>query len=101
MTATYPRALALVPGVDLRHMTHLPSRLDGGFTCWRCLCWYPVGTPWDLGHDDHDRTQYRGPECRPCNRATASRFFETGAEQVPRAVFLHSQRFPKVRGVPR
>lgn len=41
--------------------------------CWRCGCWLDPAKPWDLGHDDHDRTQYRGPECRPCNRATKGR----------------------------
>jgi hypothetical protein len=42
------------------------------FTCWRC------GAPidpnnWHLGHDDYDRRLYRGPECPPCNLATAGR----------------------------
>jgi hypothetical protein len=26
-------------------------------------------TVWDLGHDDHDRTKWVGPECHTCNRA--------------------------------
>lgn len=49
-------------------------RMDQGekFSCWRC------GDPidpqrWHLGHDDHDRTVYRGPECTPCNLATRGR----------------------------
>lgn len=42
------------------------------FECWRC------GDPidpehWHLGHDDHDRSVYRGPECLPCNLATRGR----------------------------
>ncbi|MBK6556280.1 MAG: hypothetical protein IPG16_03340 [Comamonadaceae bacterium] len=42
------------------------------FTCWRC------GDDidpehWHLGHDDYDRTVYRGPECIPCNTATRGR----------------------------
>ena len=48
--------------------------LDTGqlVACWRC------GSPidpkrWHLGHDDHDRTKYRGPECVECNTATAAR----------------------------
>jgi hypothetical protein len=28
---------------------------------------------WDLGHVDHDRSRYAGPEHRRCNRSTASR----------------------------
>jgi hypothetical protein len=49
------------------------------FICWRCGHWLDPHQPWDLGHDDHDRTQYRGPEHRgrECpmggNRATNGR----------------------------
>lgn len=49
-------------------------KLDKGETikCWRCDD--PINpTAWHLGHDDHDRTVYRGPECVRCNTATASR----------------------------
>lgn len=49
-------------------------RMDEGHTyaCWRC------GTPidptrWDLGHDDDNPNEYRGPECRPCNRGAGAR----------------------------
>lgn len=54
---------------------------SGEALCWRCL---ENGLPedqaridptddWDLGHDDHDRTKYRGPEHVACNRGAPSR----------------------------
>lgn len=42
----------------------------------QCLMPKPVilpGQPWDLGHPDHDRTRWSGPEHRRCNRAAAAR----------------------------
>ena len=53
------------------------QRMDQGerFTCWRCD--KPLGArrgiDWQLGHDDQDRSKYRGPECPPCNLATSGR----------------------------
>jgi hypothetical protein len=49
----------------------------GGVRCWRCRDLIQPGDPWDLGHDDYDRTVYRGPEHRRCNRATAGRMQPT------------------------
>jgi hypothetical protein len=42
----------------------------GEVCCVRCGRFIFRGEPWDLGHDDHDRTRYTGPEHRACNRAT-------------------------------
>lgn len=50
-----------------------PLVATGNVKCWRCGEFIPVGAPFDLGHDDRDRTKYRGPEHVTCNRATAAR----------------------------
>lgn len=52
----------------------LQGVVDAGVaTCWRCHDPVLPAQPWDLGHDDDDRTIYRGIECIPCNRSTATR----------------------------
>lgn len=60
-----------------------PIVAAGRVRCARCdeIIW--PGTPWDLGHDDHDRSRYVGPEHRGCNRATAGRRADTPRSSTP------------------
>ena len=50
------------------------ARMDAGepVDCWRCHKPIDVGD-WHLGHDDHDRTIYRGPEHPRCNLSAAGK----------------------------
>lgn len=45
---------------------------DGAVSCWRCGRPIVAGQRWHLGHDDADRSRYRGAECVACNCATAT-----------------------------
>ena len=45
----------------------------GAGECARCHAPLKPGDDWDLGHDDHDRTKYNGPECSSCNRSAGGR----------------------------
>ena len=44
----------------------------GQVFCWRCGGDIQPYSKWELGHDDNDRTQYKGPEHPSCNRRGAS-----------------------------
>nr|WP_232491111.1 AAA family ATPase [Mycobacterium dioxanotrophicus] len=71
-----------------RYQDHVAT---GQATCWRCGRPIKPNQQWDLGHDDHDRTKYRGPEharAKDCpaggNRATKGRNKRSG----PNAIYL-------------
>ena len=50
-----------------------PIVATGLVKCWRCGDLIGGSEPWDLGHDDQDRSRYRGPEHVGCNRRTSGR----------------------------
>lgn len=45
----------------------------GAGECWRCSTAIKPGDEWQLGHDDDDRSKYRGIECVDCNESTGGR----------------------------
>jgi len=60
-------------GHQARRRVMAPLVASGLATCTRCGEPIEPGTPWDLGHDDYDRTKYSGPEHAACNRGAPSR----------------------------
>lgn len=71
------RASATQRGYGSRHKTlravWARAVAAGNVRCSRCGKRIEPGAPWDLGHDDNDRSKYTGPEHQACNRATAGR----------------------------
>lgn len=61
-----------------------PRVRAGQVNCWRCGRWLDPAQPWDLGHDDNDRTQYRGPEHVGCNRKAGARASNAQRGHQPR-----------------
>lgn len=50
----------------------VPLVATGTVACWRCGELIGRGEPWHLGHDDYDRTRYKGPEHPLCNLRAAA-----------------------------
>jgi hypothetical protein len=50
-----------------------PAVEAGRVKCWRCQVLIKAGSAWHLGHDDDDRTKYRGPEHMRCNLSAAGK----------------------------
>lgn len=46
-----------------------PLVAQGVVLCFRCGEMIPANAPWDLGHDDDNRSRYTGPEHVGCNRS--------------------------------
>jgi len=53
-----------------------PVVASGSVRCARCGELIEPGEPWDLDHNDLDRTKYNGPAHARCNRATSSHHVE-------------------------
>lgn len=60
--------------------------------CWRCGTWLHPESAWHLGHDDYDRTLYRGAECAACNLRAAARKGARIANAIRKATRSDSTR---------
>ena len=56
----------------------------GEVNCARCGKWIEPGTPWDLGHNDLDRSIYDGAEHAACNRGAPGRARAAATNTVTR-----------------
>lgn len=73
-----PKASNIERGYGAEHVHLRRKYLDelnrvGQLHCWRCGGVILPDMPWHLGHDDWDRSKYRGPEHAKCNTAAAAR----------------------------
>lgn len=84
---TTPRATTTRRGYGAKHQQERerwrPKVESGHVTCWRCGHPINPGQRWDLGHHDHDRTRYQGPEHARCNRAAGARKGNAGRRRKP------------------
>lgn len=79
MAEQRPSPAARGYGPEHRHLRRKVKReVEAGQAyCWRCLsegktreqAWIPPDSDWHLGHDDKDRSVYRGAEHVACNVA--------------------------------
>jgi hypothetical protein len=73
-----PRARGYDRTHDRTRQQYIDHMRSGGrINCWRCGGRIQPGEPWDLGHDDHDRSVTRGAEHRHCNRSAAGKASHT------------------------
>lgn len=76
-TRDQQRGSSTARGYDRRHEqlreALRPEVEAGHVNCWRCKQPITPTSLWHLGHDDVDRTIYRGPEHVDCNCATSGR----------------------------
>lgn len=87
----FGRTIANGYGKDHKRLrAEYAQRMANGerFRCWRCRKPVNPERPWDLGHDDRDRSLYRGPEHVGCNRATKRRRYRRDAMPAPRRWML-------------
>jgi hypothetical protein len=59
-----------------------PKVAAGTVNCRRCGERIQPGAPWDLGHDDNDRSLPPAPECRACNRAIVSHLKQAAGSKL-------------------